>query len=312
MGTIEEGFCRDDVDCSEKQYCYHVSGQCVNYTLCSRYNRAENIKPARSASQCGPCLPNYNAEELGTGEFSHLCKKINAPENVSGDGNGNTIWIVCTSIGVVAVIILIVIGCVIFFKRRGRKCKIDKSEFCDGICVMQPTAPPVESSPFIDHPKNLSYTPFNNNKILKDKNRLVNASVFKHPSWVSCDPNYENNLNNNHDSTNTLEQFNTTFERPSANDNPNVLVPAQLTEGQTDRNVTEFGREQVENSANAALVQRNNSNVTGDDTANNNNSENNNGNGSTSGSNNTRDGRERARSSNILIAQINVNVLNHD
>lgn len=314
MGTIEEGFCHEDTDCSEKQYCYHVSRQCVNYTLCSRYNRVENKKPARSASQCGPCLPSYNAEELGTGEFSPLCKKINPSENEPGNGYLNTTWIVCISVGVIILVfIACAILCILMYKRhskRGRKYKTNKSEFCDDFGAMQPSAPPVESSPFIHHPKNLSHMPFNNNKILKDKNRLVHASVFNNPSWATCDPNYENNLNNNHDNTNALEQFNSTFERPSANDNPNALVPAQLTQGQIDRNVTEFGREQVENGANAALAQRNNSsssNTIGDDNTNNNN-----GNGSTSGSNNTRDDRERSRSSNVLIAQINVNVLNHD
>ncbi|XP_078042300.1 uncharacterized protein LOC144472801 [Augochlora pura] len=307
MGTIEEGFCVDDSDCSEKQYCYEVSQQCVNYTLCSRYNRLENKKPAQNPRQCGPCLPGYTAEELGTGELAHLCKKITPPETVPGSDRFNNTWIIFGSFVSVAIFIVMIILCAIFWRKRNRKRQNNNSEHCGDLETIQPSAPP-ESSPFISRKKGLLHMPFN--KILKDKNRLVHASVFKPPYYVTRDPNYENNLNNNHDGMNAL-QLHSTFRRSSINDNSNPLAPAQLTQG----DVTEYGIEQIENSSNAALVQRNDttSNASGDDTANNNSNNNDNGSGNASASeSNTRDGQERARSSNILIAQINVNVHNCD
>jgi len=53
--AIVEG-CKQDEDCPEKQYCYKLSKHCVNYTICSRYNRLETDKLARNPSQCGPCI----------------------------------------------------------------------------------------------------------------------------------------------------------------------------------------------------------------------------------------------------------------
>ncbi|XP_076376602.1 uncharacterized protein LOC117228599 [Megalopta genalis] len=313
MGTIEEGLCADDSDCSEKQYCYEVSRQCVNYTLCSRYNRRENKKPAQNPRQCGPCLPGYTAEELGTGELAHLCKKIIPLDTVPGSDRLNNTGIICWSVVSVIFFIVMTVLCAIFWKRRGRKRQNNNSELCGDLETMQPSAPP-ESSPFINRKKGLLHMPFS--KILKDKNRLVHTSVFKPPCYVTNDPNYENNLNNNHDGMNAL-QLHSTFRRSSVNDNSNALAPAQLVQGE----ITEYGIEQIENSSNAALVQRNesSSNASGDGTANNNNNSNNNSNNNDNGSgnastsdSNTRDGRERARSSNILIAQINVNVHNRD
>ncbi|KZC04974.1 hypothetical protein WN55_09773 [Dufourea novaeangliae] len=82
--------------------------------------------------------------------------------------------------------------------------------------TMEPSAPPVEASPFIDHQKSLPYILYNNNKNVKDKNTLVHAGLLKPPNWVQCHPNYENNLNNNNDNTNTLEH--SRLETPSTND----------------------------------------------------------------------------------------------
>ncbi|XP_031827900.1 uncharacterized protein LOC116424956 isoform X2 [Nomia melanderi] len=303
--TMEEG-CRDDFDCTKEQYCYGVSKQCVNYTVCKRYNRQEGRKPSRHSSQCGPCLPNYVSEELGTGEPAALCRKAN--ENIPEIGRFNQTWIIITVVG--SILLLVIIGVIIFKTRKKRK--KNNLEVCSDICAMEPSAPPPEFSPFIDHKKGVSYVLSNNNKNLKDKNKLVSATAYNQPNWVKSNPNYEYNLNNNHDEVNVLEQLHSTFETPPANNNPSTWTPEQLTQEVVIRNVSEYGIEQMDNSTNAAIIERNNSsssNTAGDDNTNNNNNSTN-SNASASSSNNTQDGTERTRASNILIAHVNVNLNN--
>ncbi|XP_076170099.1 uncharacterized protein LOC143148081 [Ptiloglossa arizonensis] len=301
MATIEEGqFCHDDTHCSSEQYCYNVSGRCVDYTQCSRYNRQENKKRSRHPSQCGLCLPNYTTEELGTGEMALLCKKAELYQNVSAGRLNNGI-IIYSTIGVVLLLAAIALFAILL-KRRRSKGRDNNIEECGDLCLVEPSAPPIESRPFIDCGERL---PFNNNKNVKDKNKLVCAAAYKAPSWVRSNPDYESNSND--DATIALDQLHSSMELPPADNNANTWVPQQLPLTIVNGNITEFGVEQVSTNA----VQRNNpSSSTATEENGNNNS-----NDSTSESNNAQDGRERGRGSNILIAQtisMNVNVLNSD
>ncbi|XP_076622922.1 uncharacterized protein LOC143342682 [Colletes latitarsis] len=299
MATTAEGrFCHDDTQCSSEQYCYNVSERCVDYTQCSRYNRQENKRRSRHPSQCGQCLPGYAAEELGTGEMALLCRKTDTRENIFEPGGLITLAISCAIIGAIVFAIIVI---VLFVRRRGsRRLNNNNIEESSDLCAVEPSAPPMER-PFIDCGDG---TPFNNNKNVKNKNKLVCAATFKAPSWVCTNPNYENNLNN--DNENALDQSNSSRDL-SIDNNTNTWALQQLPLTVVNNNISEFGVERMNNNAN--VVQANNpssSNATEEDS-------NNNSNDSTSDSNNAQDGRERNRSSNILIAptiSMNVHVLN--
>ncbi|CAK9803051.1 hypothetical protein ANTPLA_LOCUS3429 [Anthophora plagiata] len=166
-----------------------------------------------------------------------------------------------------------------------------------------------ERGPFICCEKTLPTVPFNNNKILKDKNNLVRAAAFTPPDWVRADPNYENNLNN--DNVNEMDQSHSMVELAESADNqPDNWTSEQLTI-QVPNEV-----EQVDNSLNVALIQTNNpplSNVTEED--NNNDNNNNSNNDSRPESSNTQSSGERVRAPNIWISQkisMNVNLLDSD
>ncbi|XP_039310818.1 uncharacterized protein LOC105199362 [Solenopsis invicta] len=66
--------CEDDNDCGPNFYCYRTSKLCVNFTLCSRYYRAEGTAPARDETQCGPCIVGFRSEILTDGKESP-CRK---------------------------------------------------------------------------------------------------------------------------------------------------------------------------------------------------------------------------------------------
>ena len=322
MATIEEGFCRDDTDCSQEQYCYHVSKRCVDYTHCSRYNRRENERRSRQPSQCGSCLPGHIAETLGTGEMAVLCKKANIQENVPEvDRRLNSNVVIY---GVLGVLICILVGAVtaIFLKiraRRASKRRVNDSEQCTDLVAVKPSAPQAESSPFIGYGDNQPHVPFNNNTNSKDKNRLVGAGGFTPPHWVRVNPNYDGNVSD--DNVAASEHLHSRSELTPAAGPSHSWGPEQLAL-QVSGNVTGY-EEEMDNSANIVLTQRNsrsplniteeNNDDDEDDGGENNN--NNNGNNSRSTGNNAEDNRERARVSNILITQkisMNVNVLNGD
>lgn len=308
MATTEERFCHDDTDCSEKQYCYQTSERCVNYTQCSLYNRQENSEiKSRYPSQCGPCFSGYNAEKLATGEMAPFCKKITVQQNVSEGYNANN-YMIFMLVGAITTVCLVIFILHLFFRKRALRQQGSNSNRCGIISTMEPTAPPLENSPFINHGQESSPVPFNNNKNLKDKNNLVRATGFLSPNWVRPNPNYESNLSN--ENMNAVEQLHSRSE-VSANDHSNNWSPEQLTVEVTGGNVR-YQIEQADNSLNTILAQTNNTSSTQGDNDNNNNSNNNN-NGSTSESNNAQNGSERAQPSNILISQkisMNVNVVN--
>ncbi|XP_012148344.1 uncharacterized protein LOC100879467 isoform X2 [Megachile rotundata] len=313
MASIEEGVCRDDNDCPQKQYCYDVSARCVDYTECRRYNRQENReRKARHPSQCGPCLFGFSAEELGTGEMAWLCKKSNVPKNVPDVvGRLNNITIICITGGVLIVFLLLIIGVIIYLRKRTSKRRNNNPEQCGDLCVTEPSAPPVETSPFISYGEELAHVPCNNNKNLKDRNNLVSASPFKTPSWVRPNPNYETNLSN--ENRTIMGQLQSVVEVPPADDQSNPWPPEQLTLEVTNGNVVQYEIEQVDNNTNTVLVQTSNpsSSSTSHEEENNNNPRNS---GSTPESGNG-ENRERLRASNILISQkisMNVNLLNND
>ncbi|CAK9829199.1 hypothetical protein ANTRET_LOCUS6581 [Anthophora retusa] len=313
MATIEEGFCHDDTDCSDLQYCYHVSKRCVDYTHCNRYNRQENDKRSRHPSQCGPCLAGYAAEKLGTGEMDYLCKKASIQENIPEKLNNYKI--IYTTVGVLLFVCLMgaIVG--IFYRKRTSKQEVDNPEQCGKLCTVEPTAPPMENSPFICCEKTFPTVPLNNNKILKDKNNLVRAAVSTPPSWVRANPNYENNLNN--DNVNAMDQSHSIVElAESTDDQPNNWTSEQLTDQVSNRNLDTYEVERVDNSLNVALIQTNNpplSNVTEED--NNSDNNNNSNNDSRQESSNTQSSGERVRAPNIWISQkisMNVNLLDSD
>lgn len=309
MATIEERFCRDDGDCSDKQYCYHVSERCVDYTQCNRYNRLENHeKKSRDPSQCGPCLTGYIAEKLGTGEMALFCRKTNAQQDIPEVVKLDNTMIIYSVIGTFLFSIIAVFG-ILLFKRRRSKRQRNMVKPRDELGVMEPTAPPLENSPFIRCKKELSPVPFNNNKILKDKNDLVRAVGFVPPSWVHTNSNYEYDMSN--DNVDAIGQQHPVSE-PTDN-RSNNLMPEQLAYEVTNGNLAGYEIEQADNSLNTILVQANNPSSSNDSTQENNN--NNNNNGSTSESSNTQNNRENIRISNILISQkisMNVNLLNDD
>lgn len=308
MATIEERFCRDDGDCSDKQYCYHVSERCVDYTQCNRYNRLENHeKKSRDPSQCGPCLTGYVAEKLGTGEMALFCRKTNAQQDIPEVVKLDNTMIIYSVMGTFLFGIIAVFG-ILLFKRRRSKRQRNMVKPRDELGVMEPTAPPLENSPFI-RCKEGSSVPFNNNKILKDKNDLVRAVGFIPPSWVRTNSNYEFDISN--DNIDAIEQQHPVSE-PTDN-RSNNLMPEQLAHEVTNGNLAGYEIEQADNSLNTILVQANNPSSSNDSTQENNN--NNNNNGSTSESSNTQNNRENIRISNILISQkisMNVNLLNDD
>ncbi|EZA46918.1 hypothetical protein X777_00686, partial [Ooceraea biroi] len=86
--------CKQDEDCPEKQYCYKLSGHCVNYTICSRYNRVETDKLARNPFQCGPCFEGYTNEVLANGHDGSYCaKKIQTENSLSTIDQTALIWL---------------------------------------------------------------------------------------------------------------------------------------------------------------------------------------------------------------------------
>ena len=327
MATTEEGFCLDDTDCSQEQYCYHVSKRCVDYTHCSRYNRRENERRSRQPSQCGPCLPGHIAETLGTGEMAVLCKKANIQENVPEvDRRLNSNVVIYSVLGVSLICILVGVVTAIFFKiraQRASKRRINDSEQCTDLVAVKPSAPQAESSPFIGYGDKQPHVPFNNNTNSKDKNRLVCASGFTPPHWVRENPNYDDNVND--DNVAASEHLHSRSELLPTAGPSHIWGPEQLAL-QVRGNVTGY-EEEMDNSANIVLIQRNSRsplNITeenndneddGGGNSNENQNNNNNGNDSRSTRNNAEDNRERVRASNILITQkisMNVNVLNGD
>ena len=327
MATIEEGFCRDDTDCSQEQYCYHVSKRCVDYTHCIRYNRRENERRSRQPSQCGPCLPGHIAETLGTGEMAVLCKKANMQENVPEvDRRLNSNVVIYTVLGISLIGILVGVATAIFLKirsRRAPKRRVNDSEQCTDLVAVKPSAPQKENSPFIGYGDKQPYVPFNNNNNSKDKNRLVRASGFTPPRWVRANPTYDGDVSD--DNMAASEHLHSQSELQPAAGPSHIWGPEQLAL-QVSGHVIEY-EEVMDNSANIVLIQRDNRcplNITeendddedaGGANSNANHNNNNNSNDSRSTETNAEDNRERVRASNILITQkisMNVNVLNGD
>lgn len=306
MGMIEGGrSCKTDQKCSEKQYCYDVSGQCVDYTQCERYNRQEGVRPARHPNQCGSCLAGYADEIIGNGERSQICTKISVQDNVPesvGMNNETMIGILVVAVGV-----FVAAGVLSILLKKHCLGKHDNNrKRWRELCRIGPTAPPAESSPFIGYRDQANPPAINNNHNLKDKNILVTATPFKDPDWVRSNPNYGHHLSD--DSLNAPGQSHTAIQLPhDGNATPNNWAPEQLTIELPDRSLTEFATEHRDNAMNSVLVQRNYSPASTAPESNNNDS--------TFESSDAQDNRERNRASNVLISQkitMNVNLINGD
>ncbi|XP_003693671.1 GATA zinc finger domain-containing protein 4-like [Apis florea] len=304
MATIEEKSCHDDTDCPDKQYCYHVSERCVDFTQCSRYNREENSKGrSRHPSRCGPCFPGYTAEKLSTGEMALLCRKINAEQSISETYRLNSNIIIYTTLGILTIFGVLTLLIIIFYKKRTSKRQNNNIKQSGELRVMEPTAPPLENSPFITCKKKSSPVPFNNNKNLKDKNNLVRATCCAPPYRDHTNFNYENDQNND----------NATEPLHYMSNQSNNWTSEQLTREVINGNLSGYEVAQMDNILNTTLIQTDNASSSNSQEDNNNNNTNNDD--SRSESSNTQNNREHIRISNILISQkisMNVNLLNND
>ncbi|KAG7187755.1 hypothetical protein KM043_016800 [Ampulex compressa] len=250
MATIEEGrLCKEDGDCSEKQYCYDVSGRCVDYTQCNRYNRQESQKYSRHPSQCGPCLPGYSTEVVGTGDMALLCKKNSAPQIGIESTKLNGTIIISITLGATLCVVVAAIAIFMFFRRQFGRHENDHQKWSQ-VCIAGPTAPPAENSPFIGYGELTTSTSYNNNQNVKDKNMLVNASPFKDPNWIRSNPNYEHRLSNN--DLNNSEESHSAVQLPLEIDNDtNSWTPEQLTIQVANGALSEYATEHRDNTMNA-------------------------------------------------------------
>lgn len=326
MATIEEGRpCQEDGDCSDKQYCY-MSGQCVNYTQCNRYNRQEGPRRSRDPSQCGPCLPGHMTEKLGTGRMALLCKKTNLKVYPAETTRISHSVVISCIAGACIILVLIPIAVLFLRKRFFRRQEVRCLPWVGKHRLVQPTAPPAENSPFIVFGDSATPASLNNNLKLRDNNLLVCATPFRESNRVRVNPNYEYNFSD--DDLNSLEEADSSIQPPAIN-NPNSWTPEQIAGQAGNISLDERGIEHRDNTMNAALVRRNypsssdvgdtgNTNIEENDSNNDNNegsSENTNDNGGNSEPNDSQNRRERVRASNILITQrisMNINLVNND
>jgi hypothetical protein len=74
--------CEGDHECGREKYCYIQSGYCVPCTNCNMYKRENRtLYPycAKSAVECGKCLPGFEEEIFTTGEVRDSCIPISSP-----------------------------------------------------------------------------------------------------------------------------------------------------------------------------------------------------------------------------------------
>lgn len=329
MATIEDGRpCREDDDCSDKQYCY-MSGQCVDYTQCSRYNRQEGPRRSRDPSQCGPCLSGYSTEKLGTGGMALLCKKVNLKANSIEPARISNAVIITYIAGIFIILLIMLILFLFLWKKFFPRQEIRCLPWVEKHHLVQPTAPPAENNPFIVFPDTATTAPLNNNHKLRDKNLLVRAIPFIERDRVRVNPNYEYNLSD--DDLNALEESDASIQPPAIN-NPNSWTPRESAVEIEDASLGDHGLEHRDNAMNTALVRSNypsssevsnigNSNIEENidsyqsGNTNDGSNQDNNGNARDSEANDSQNRRERVKASNILITQrisMNINLVNND
>ncbi|XP_012288860.1 uncharacterized protein LOC105704330 [Orussus abietinus] len=301
MPSLEgRNMCKGDEDCSEKQYCYDVSGFCVDYTLCSRYNRQEAQTYSRHPSQCGPCISGYNAEVLSTGEVSSLCKRITSDLETAElhQNTSNAMFTLVGSISifvVLGIIISITVLKKVFFSRSNDAC--DK---CPSTRSFDPSAPPVENNHLIEFELPLHPPASNNNENLKDRNKLVNATPFKEPDWIRGNSSYEQHLRA--DSPNAAVQLLPQQQLQSIEESDHNTWSQE--QGAVQESSQPFAVEQRDNDMNAAFNQRIRPLPSSEGESNN---------ASDSGNSHESDNQSSVR--NFLISQkitMNLNVLNGD
>ncbi|XP_057335140.1 uncharacterized protein LOC130673939 isoform X1 [Microplitis mediator] len=257
--------CNHDSDCSVHQYCYQVSNQCVNYTSCIRWNRLEGKKQAQSASQCGPCIPGYQAEILVTGIPEAFCKKVTHIKKETTDvpysNNGKlSIWIYI-AVGII-LLLLVVLFSILLVKKRGYIHGNKKWFRQIGSWNFSPTAPPPDGAIYLpttyyadDEPPIYSSV-MNNNNNNKDKNRLVRAVPCHPPDWVDNDPNYGHDDPDTSANTTTSTTTNVfaSLQVEDEDTTPSVWTPEEVTVQVPARAFHQFGTEQRDNVLNTVLV----------------------------------------------------------
>ncbi|XP_029163778.1 uncharacterized protein LOC114935206 [Nylanderia fulva] len=175
--------CKNDNDCLDKQYCYDISGRCVNILDCSKYNRMKGEIPAREPSQCGPCMKEYSTEILATDKENLLCYYTKDQVELNTTG---IIWII---VGIILAVISIIYllyayrNCIrrIFTRNSNSNNSSDIPEVTsnnfNGMVVA--SAPEEEQEPFIGFgKKRCDYVPQNNNEGIKETNQYQKSFPF--------------------------------------------------------------------------------------------------------------------------------------
>ncbi|KAG8034056.1 hypothetical protein G9C98_008537 [Cotesia typhae] len=231
--------CNSDSDCSLHQYCYQLSQQCVNYTVCKRYNRLEGENKAKSESQCGECISGYKAEILATGVPEAFCKKINSVPGTTEtpfiDNKTFSIGIYVAS-GVILLLLVLSIFTLL----------VKKSEMYLSTKYYSDDDPPIYSSVI------------NNNNSPTDKNRLVRAAPCHPPTWVDPNPNYRDDDPDTSGNTTTTTSTSTnvfaSLQVEDEDTTPSVWTPEEVTVQVPARAFHQFATEQRDNVLNNVLV----------------------------------------------------------
>ncbi|XP_074114485.1 uncharacterized protein LOC141537400 [Cotesia typhae] len=259
--------CNSDSDCSLHQYCYQLSQQCVNYTVCKRYNRLEGENKAKSESQCGECISGYKAEILATGVPEAFCKKINSVPGTTEtpfiDNKTFSIGIYVAS-GVILLLLVLSIF-TLLVKKRGYIHGNKKWFRQIGSWNFNPTAPPLDSGEmylstkyYSDDDPPIYSSVINNNNSPTDKNRLVRAAPCHPPTWVDPNPNYRDDDPDTSGNTTTTTSTSTnvfaSLQVEDEDTTPSVWTPEEVTVQVPARAFHQFATEQRDNVLNNVLV----------------------------------------------------------
>ncbi|GFG33247.1 hypothetical protein Cfor_04555 [Coptotermes formosanus] len=103
--------CEGDHECGRDKYCY-TSGYCVSCTDCliyKRENRTSYPYCAKSAVECGRCLPGFEEEIFTTGEVRYSCIPISS----QSEDSSRTLYF---TVGAIMTICVLLLGVFIFYK----------------------------------------------------------------------------------------------------------------------------------------------------------------------------------------------------
>lgn len=256
--------CKEDSECSVDQYCYNISKICVSYTLCSRYNRYENDTQSQKPTQCGPCLPGFDAELYIDGKESSLCidkkqmkNKNQIPIKNSDDDFFKDIWL-C---GGIVLFIFLIVPTVIYITKQIHGHVTNEKWFPMRPWNLSPSAPPPDTGAYhLQRPYYSEDDPpiysavVDNNNTSKDKNILVNAVPSKPPDWVIIDPSYDDADQDVTTSTNISTMSTTTLNIEDEETTPSSWTPEPITVPIPSRVFHQFANEQHDNVVNAVLV----------------------------------------------------------